>query len=276
MIQTSEQWEFIIDRPEKQRQGVWLYYKGVSYPRRVYWSNINDPNYTLRALNALGTVKKYIFSLSYILDFALPRTLNVKKYETFLRRIGAMCTWTLDEFLIKDEEWSEPVWEIGKFVRQFLEALGLSKDVALEYSKIVMCILEFDNAYRYRIQDLLGLVHRLNRRTLKYVLTEYKKREGLPGAAQKIDKIGALLGWLLWIPKISKALEKAHKGVDFNKIGLDINDRYHTSFWRGYDYGGKNFDERYQFFLDTHKGDFPPFKKRINPEDTAKFMLGEL
>jgi hypothetical protein len=103
----------------------------------------------------------------------------------------------------------------------------------------------------------------------------YGQREEMPGAAEKINKIGGLLKYIMLIPKFKKAWIKAWDNVYLYKIAMDLNDKYHTSFWRGYNYGGKSFDERYQFFLDTHKDDFPPYNKRINPEDTANFLLGE-
>jgi hypothetical protein len=271
---TCEKWVFIIDHSVKQKQGIWLYYCGVPYPRRVYFSKLNDPNYFLRALNALGIAKKTLMALLRAKDVVIPRTLNFKKYEGFLRNINELCNWILGEYYIKDDEWSESVWEIGKLVKNFLKELGFIEEACIGFSKIIMCFLEFDCAYRYRVQDLLGEITHLDRSTLKYILNIYVERETM-GVKEKILKAGKLLGLILWLPKFSKALERAQVGIDFNKFKLDINDRYHTSFWRGYDYGGKNFDERYQFFLDTHKGNFPPYQKRERPEVLTNFLIGE-
>jgi hypothetical protein len=274
-IITAEPWQFIIDHPEKQKQGIYLYYKGVPYPRRVYFDKLNYPNFFLRALEGLGTVKKFIFSLTYLSNIVIPRTLNLKRYEAFLGKFYGLCWWELEEFYLKDDEWSVPVWEIGWMVKQFLQALGFGYGFCLGWSKVVMAILEYDNAYRYRVQDLLGEITHLDRSTLEYALRLYKIREGNLGAAEKIDQVGKVLKYLLFVPKFKKALEKAQEEIDFNKFKLDINDRYHVSYWRGYDFEGKDFDTRYQFFLDTHKGDFPPFKKREDPKITADFLTGK-
>lgn len=271
---TSQTWEFIIDRPEKQKQGVYLYYKGVPYPRRLYYDRLNDIYHDVRALEALGVVKKYLFSLTYLSKLVILRTLNIKKYEAFLSKLEEMCRWPIAQYLLKDDEWSVPVWELGKFIKAFLVNLGLSEELAWKWARIAMCVLEFDCAYRYRVQDLFGVIQWLDRKTLGYIYEIYKQREGMYGASEKIDKIIKLLQVVLWIPKFSKALKKAHEGIDFNKIRFDINDIYHTSYWRGYDFGGKDFETRYKFFLETHKGNFPPYNKRKDPQETANFLLG--
>lgn len=272
---TSEQWEFIIDHEEKLPQGIHLWYKGVPYPRRVFHNRLFDPNFFLRCLDALGQVKKFLFALTFLTKVVFPRTLKIKKYELFLTKIYALIDWQLAEFWIKDDEFSIPVWEIGKGVRKFLEEIGLG-NVAYQYSRVLMMILEFDCAYRYRVQDLIGEttkeILQKPRQEIKRLMDIYNEREGF-GAREKMNTIN-LLGYALWIPKIKKAFLTALNEVDLDKIKFDINDRYHISWWRGYDYMGQDFDTRYQFFLDTHKGDFPPFRKR-DEGSVNDFLTGD-
>ena len=278
---TSEKWEFIRDRVEPQKQGVYIYYKGVPYPCRAYFNPLNDPNHNLRALNALGMVKKFFLSLFYAP--VIPRTFNLKKWERFLESSLLMCQWHLFEFLAEDNEWSVPVWEIGKMVRVFLETLGFNSDIAYLAARIVMCIFEYDQAYRYRLQDLLREsskrlmqnprkeIKRLFQLLIDRDIMDEGKQWNIYGRAEKFIKPLLLV---LLIPKFKNAFLKAIDGLDFENIKLDINDRYHVSFWRGYDFFGQDFDTRYQFFLDTHKKEFPPYRKREDPNLTANFMLG--
>lgn len=281
---TSEHWVFIIDRPEKLKQGIHLWYKGVPYPRRVFHSRLKDPNFFLRTLNALGTVKKNISIIGDLAKLVVPYRFGFKKYEPFLKDFLFSQIWVLDEFLIKDDEYSVPVWEIGKLVKRFLLNLGFSDEVCQNATTIVMMILEFDNAYRYRFQDLFGetnkeklqnLIKEIERIFKIYLDRELQYKDLKDwGARGKFYKV-YMLRYMFYIPKFKKAFLKALEDVDLDKIKFDINDRFHFSFWRGYDYEGKNFDERYQFFLDTFKGDFPPFIKRESPQKIVDFMTGE-
>jgi hypothetical protein len=280
---TSEKWVFIIDRPEKLKQGIHLWYKGVPYPRRVFHSRLKDPNFFLRTLAALGTVKKNIFLFAQLKDFVFPYRFSIKKYEQFLRTFLAAQKWTLDEFFIKDDEFSVPVWEIGKFVKIFLLNFGFSKDICDDIALIIMMILEFDNAYRYRVQDLVGetskenlksLVKEIKRLFKIYLEREIQNQDILEwGARGKFYRL-YILRFLFYLPKFRNAFLKALDEINLENIKFDINDRFHISFWRGYDYEGKSFDERYQFFLDTFKGEFPPFIKKENPQEVVNFMTG--
>lgn len=281
---SSEKWNFIIKEAVKMPQGVYLWYVGVPYPRRVYYDKTNDINFALRVLDALGMVKKFLFSLMFLKDIVFPRTLNIKKYQAFLYHVYWQIHWILAEFYIKKEEYSVPVREVGIFVKRFLFYLGFNEDLAGHYADVVMMVLEFDNAYRYRLQDIVGETSKellKNRKEIIRLKEIYLKRELQQqdvldfGARGKIARVFAFFSYALWIPKFRRAFDFALEGIDLEKIKLDINDRYHTSFWRGYDYEGKDFDTRYQFFLDTHKDGFPPYVKRQDPNETAKFLIGE-
>jgi len=281
---TADVFEFIIDRAEPQKQGIYVYYKGVPYPRRVYYNPNNDPNFFLRVLSALGTVKKTFFALTYLPSVVLPYRFSFKKYEGFLIKLLAVADWNLNEFYLKDNEYSQPVWEIGKFICHFLNNLGLSAKTSKGYAKVGMMILEFDNAYRFRLQDILGETTKellqnprveLNRLLKIYLSRELQQPNDLEfGARPKVVKAIKIFRFLLLLPKVKKVFFKALKITDLGAIALDINDRYYVSFWQGYDFFGQDFDKRYQFFLDTHKGNYPPYRKRQSDKQIAEFMTG--
>ena len=267
---TAETWNLIRDRVEKQPQGYFVYYKGIDLPQRAYFDVKKDVNHNLRALEALGTVKKFLFSLSFLSGLVIPRTLNVRKYDAFLVKLYQLCEWQLFDYFVKDDEWSLPVWEIGKFIRNFLKELGFSEVVYTGYSKVIMCLLEFDTAYRYRVQDLLSSVDYLDKDTLRYIIKLYAVREENLGAAEKINKITKLIYWALWIPKLKKALKNAHKEVNWENVRIDEKDRRDFCWWRGYNFEGKTFEERYTPYTEMYKK--APYVKRQNPQVTLDFM----
>jgi len=279
---TSEGWEFIIDRVEKLPQGVNLYYKNIPYPRRVYYDKLNDPNYTLRALEALGRVKKYLFALTFLRNCVFPYRFNAKSWEPFLRHLYLQFEWDLIDFNLKEKDFSVPVWEMGKLISKFLMGLGFSEELSKSYSRVAMLILEFDNAYRYRFQDLLGDTYHIMikdlQKGIKLLLEIYKKRDTFNtevwdfGARGKIIRGFQLLGLLCRIPKIKNALIDALKIIDIEKIKFNNDDRFHVSFWKGYDFEGKTFEQRFEPYSDIFKN--APFKKRQDPGVLLNFMTG--
>ena len=279
---TSENWQFIIDWVEKLPQGVNLWYKGCPYPRRVYYNLDWQPNHPSRILNALGNVKKCIFLLASFDKLAFPRTLSVKKYEAFLWKFSMLADWNLSEFYITDKDYSVPVWEIGQYIKHFLVNLGFSQEIAVKVAQMAMMILEFDNAYRYRLQDLCGTIMKkelLNSpiSTLKKIMRINSTRETYwtdvdgVSAKSKIHKL-KILAYLLYIPKVRKAFKKAIQAIDLEKIKFNDNDRFHLSFWKGYEFEGKTFDQRYTPYQELYK--IIPFQKKDNQQVINNFLLG--
>ena len=276
---TSENWQFKIDHAEKMPQGIHLWYKGVPYPRRVMHSKDWQTNHFLRVLDALGNVKKYLFAITYLKGLVIPITFDIKKYEVFLHHSYQLFKWNLEEFYINQDEYSVPVWEMGKFIQTFLIKIGLNEEIALNYTKIAMMILEFDCAYRYRVQDLAGETNKEllknPRKELKRLLEIYSNRESNKdphgGARAKITKID-ILRQLFFIPKLKNAFLAALKEIDIEKIQFDDNDRFHISFWKGYDFEGKTFDERFTPWEEVYKT--IPFEKRDDQQIINNFLLG--
>lgn len=280
---TSELWEMVIDYAQVQPQGVLLYYKGIPFPRRVYYDKRNDPNYFLRVLYALGTIKKTFYSLFYLKSAVIPYRFTIKGYEPFLTKLWEISKWNLDGFYIKDEEFSVPVWELGKFIQRFLWELGLGMDLSASYARLAMMILEFDNAYRYRVQDLFGAVHQgwfvFNPKVwFKKALEAYLQREILHqdnpewGARGKIARSLKLMSWAMYLPKVRKAWQKAAENIIYENILFDQNDRCHFSFWHGYDFEGKTFEERYAPYKKMFEA--APYRKRDDPKIYNNFLTG--
>lgn len=272
---TSESWQFIPARTEKLSQGIHLWYKDCPYPRRVMNDPNWQPNHFLRVLEALGTVKKYMFALTYLKSIVIPRTLSIKKYEVFLQHLYMVFWWNLNHLFIKDNEFSVPVWEIGKFIECFLINLGLNAEISKNYTQLVMMILEFDNAYRYRLQDIIGETNKEllknPRKEIVRLLAIYNSREFTKGAPDKINKLKLLRQFLL-LPNIKRSFLKTLESIDLEKIKFDDNDRFHVSYWVGYNFEGRTFEERFKSVEKVFKS--IPFQKRDNQEIINNFLLG--
>ena len=98
---------------------------------------------------------------------------------------------------------------------------------------MVVAFFECDNAYRYRMQDFFGIVNKnkllLNpSKEITRALNEFSKREqnGQDWLSGKIAGLVSLFKILILIPKYKKLFLSFITELDFDKVRLDIMDRY--------------------------------------------------
>ncbi len=111
-----------------------------------------------------------------------------------------------------------------------------------QISLIISHILEYDAAYRFRLQDLatessetlLTLYPQWELRRLKQI----NRERDYNVASAKIGKLMDLLIWALYWPPFRKKFVKAVRECNFSNLQFDENDRYWASLKRDYKYFG--------------------------------------
>lgn len=146
----------------------------------------------------------------------------------------------------------------------FLTEYGIDRDVAESFAEVFATLIEYDNAYRYRIEDLTSETYKekLLRSPIKEVqrlVLIHKDREPSHGGMtqEKVAVLGKLLSYVLLIPSIRRAFKKALLASDFARFQLDDADRYHTLLWSDYNFTGKSIDERIEIYKEIHKDGLP-------------------
>ena len=84
----------------------------------------------------------------------------------------------------------------------------------------------------------------------------YKSREK-GGIEFKAETIVKALNWIFWIPGVKKAFRKAIQSVDIEKMKMTKDDSYFTMIYEGYDFQGKNIEERTKIWLSMTDGKAP-------------------
>lgn len=278
---------FIYEKTEYPPEGgIYVYYKGKPFPVKGFpfpeavYANDNLKRVT-RFLITIVSGKQMILP---ILTFAiLPWKWKLKKIEHIMDEYTRIAIWQQNQSYLLPERYCYAAKEIGGFVYEFCIGLGVQKHLCnaefwkqdrvtaepvwatiknppagfvWAFARAIATIFEYDDAYRYRVQDIGSAVNkeeiiRHPRKELLRLLAIYSKREK-SHASEMVKKFSSIVSLLLMHPKIKKAFIEAVKTVDFSRLGLDNADRYNVLVRDDYDFIGYSFRDRARMYSEIH------------------------
>ena len=149
-----------------------------------------------------------------------------------------------------------PFKEFNVFSRELIRVGLKFADTILDQSyrdrieKLVYClamIMEFDNAYRWRVQDILGNINKDNLREnptkeIKRLFNIFIERDF--GIQDRIIVIKKIVLFLLLFKKFRTLVMQFLLELDIDKVKLDEADFYFCLMRKSYNYRGLSFEER--------------------------------
>lgn len=258
LVKGASQPVFILERVEYPEEGgIYVYLKDVLYPTKGF------PNPEACQANNIAK-RAFVGQLRFLAKnpLAVISLLRKKNFESFLREYCSMAEIALGRFYLKDIRYQISVREIRKFVYKFFKELKIAEDICLSFSKTFATLLEYDNAYLFRVQDLANETDKekllLNPvKEFKKLLEILKQRDPRVGMHERFGSATMLISMAFKIPKIRKAYREALQEIDFTKIQMDENDRYQVLRWDKYNFFGESFEVRGQRYMEMHNG-HPP------------------
>jgi len=250
--------------------GIYVYLKGVNevkmkYPRKGFPSPAD--------CQANNIVKRCLMEFTIFFAknplLALLIILRKKTVILFIRTYCSFAGITLAEYFLEEKRYSPTARELRTLINIFFERIGLSNEVIGElcYSaypgKIISHMLDFDDAYMYRFQDIMNetskeLLSVDPRGELERLVTLLFERDrSTKNVGRKAKAMFTLLNMALLIPKIRRAFIYAVNFVDFSKLQMDEGDRYHVLRWDGYKFLGRTLEDRMNEFVRIHDGNVP-------------------
>ena len=253
---------YIDETKYPETGGIFRYLSGVNgikmkYPRKGF-------PFT-EASSATNRVKRYLMTHlnlmrgNWLYAASLLRRKNLSMwFEEFnMFSYGAMM-----HIYLQDIRYQKPCREIRKFVEVFMDELGM-KNASKGFALNVATILEYDNAYLLRIQDLANETSKeqiVNGpiKELKRLLKILQQRDPTrPKLVAKAEKLLFILRIGVLIPAFRRAFVKAMHAIDFENIKMDEGDKHEVMTWKGYDFLGKSFEDRIKEYLDMYDGKIP-------------------
>lgn len=270
----NEQEDFYLTEKVTVEGGIKLYLRGVPWPQK----GLTDPH----ALWALNMAKRYLiepiklmtkmpFLASSLVFCVLTYKAKVRAIQDVLSAYVRIAYGPLEGFILKREYLCPIAQEIQKITNTFLLEIGIDEHTSGRMSKITSHFLEYDNAYRYRVQDLFS--ETTKEALLKDPVKEMKRllqimslRDDNIEVKGKFRSLVMILSFALFSRKIKKALINAIKGADIERMGFDGDDEYWVCMRTDYKFFGKEYDERMKMVEDEPK----PLK--ISAKDVHKYV----
>lgn len=250
--------------------GMNLWFKGVPFPKKgfhfpqaAYSINIVKKN---TMMIVIGAAQKNLLLAGIGFAFT-PFRRKISVLETFLKHYNRNANYLLDRVYLKDNFMTPCSQQIKKFLECFLFGIGIESEVAQNTAKIFAHLIEHDDAYRYRVEDIfsetsevalrLDPTNEINRLLVIYALRQHDSKEMI----EKFGSFGTLLSFALRSNRIKEVFINAIMAVDFKHLQLDEADHYHCLTRDDYDFFGLSIEERLKEYEAIHKGEYPPVVK---------------
>lgn len=246
--------------------GILVYYKGVPYPKKgfpfpeaIYAIDIAK-RFTLAFISMLSAKALILPMIVYSL---LPWKIKLKPIQNALFQYARMNEWIMSPCFLKREYCCKTANGVRTFLEIFMTELGFESTVIEPVPRNIATFFEYDDAYRYRLQDIISEVNedRLDlapRNEIKRLLKLFAEREKMH-AMHTAGIAGKLLSIVLLHPKVRRAFRAALKGTNLESMKLDNADRYHVLLRGDYDFQGLTFEERKQLYVEWHEDHGVPF-----------------
>ncbi len=153
--------------------------------------------------------------------------------------------------LLKDEHWCQPVKELRRILKDKIHNTLIDA---------ISLIIEYDSAYKYRMQDVLPLldqsklvglfstIKEINRVFNILIERDYKEM------GQKWNQIRKMAVLAMLIPKIRKKVVSILKELNLKEIEFSKEDLYWVNQFPSYDYLGVKLSERQKINIKKYGG----------------------
>jgi len=153
------------------------------------------------------------------------------------------------EKILKDRHWSKFAKSFYFVIFYFLYKSGFTEDSCDKFAEIFCYMIDADNAYRLRLEDLFSAssIEQLTenpRKETKRLITLFQEREQCPVVAIKFSKLSFLLSIFLLIPKVKRSFIDTFKNCDYESLKSDSGDLYWQGMRNDYNFSGLTFEER--------------------------------
>lgn len=242
-------------------------FKGHPFPEALYAVNVAK-RFT-RTIVELAATKDIIpFALTYLF---LSRKKKIRLLERGLSSFVQVCRQSMDTYILGRDFMTKYGREIMDFVSNFLDRLGVEKELSASFAECFASLIDWDNAYWMRIGDAFASTTKEKMladprgELLKMAKLLQERNPQDPATAGRLYKTVKLISLLLFIPKYRRIFKECLASSEFSNFQFDEADDYHAQLYGDYNYGGKTIQERLTAYQEYHK-QHPPEPPRIRME----------
>lgn len=234
-IKEGQDEAYLKTKTEITEDGIVSFFHDIPHPKKGF------P--TTQTTESINIVKK----LTLLTFSGIPTKRRIKKYLD-------LCDYILDNpfkrYIKKGKSDYHKIKTYNKFSREFLKfltALFTILKIDLRLARIISEMVEKDDAYRYRLQDIFSesskeVLIKEPAKEIKRLIKIYLDREN-PDTASKVKKL-LYASYLLYIPKYRRAFSNALSQIDYERFKLDNSDKFWCLPQFSYRFMGLNEQQR--------------------------------
>ncbi len=258
-------YDFILERVDVLPQGGFRrYYAGCKFPKKGFPFE--------EAMVAMDISKKYTMAFAMTLAskdlvipvlslFLLRKKTRTRIFERAIKRFVMLSNYTMAGIYLLPRFYGECPSAIWNFVSIFLREIGIERVLADNVGKIFATIIEYDDAYRYRLEDIVSEFTREEilknpRKALDKLIRIVQERDKQVG--EKFVAFAKILKFALLLPSVKRSFKWALRLTEFKDLQYDVNDKYHCYLRTGYNYFGMTDQQRIDKWIEMHEGNVPP------------------
>jgi hypothetical protein len=247
--------------------GIYAYFAGFKYPKKGFptpdASHANDivKRYMMSLVNVLGSKSMTVPAIAFAI---LPWRLKLKIASNALEQWNRFTEYIYAPFYLKELRMTACTRELWRFGTTFLLQIGIPQGIARRAAQSFATMIEYDDAYRYRVQDLASEMSEQELvsapiKAIGKMLRIYRSREQWDYPRRKFEAAFRLLRLALIHPKIRRAWRRAWEVNGIGLMKMDTADAYHTLVWDQYNFGGRTHVERLALYDQHHPNkSYPP------------------
>jgi hypothetical protein len=239
--------------------GMFAWYSEHPYPRKGHtYPEVCEANNIVKKVT-VGSIMSIAspYSVLAVGGFLItPWKYKIKWMEKALSNYVRMADYANRLHYLKKERYCKASQELWDLVFQTLRNLGISFDVAYRCGRIAAHLIEHDDAYRYRVQDIFSEMSKPHMMAnpsaeILRVIGLYLKREG-SGISEKFTAVAKILSLGLKVPKVKKAYLEAIRQANIENLRLDEADQYFCRQRDDYDFMGEDRELRVKKFIQEY------------------------
>lgn len=230
------------------REDLKLIIKGAMFPYRACVGY--DTLFAANMCKSLFIESIKIFSRPRFIIGSLLTFVSKKKTEQMLLAYNRIAFRILSPHMLKDRHLSPFAREMQWAIFEFLRNIGITEDTADRFASIFAHLLEFDDAYRIRIQDIASTttIEKLHRpQELSRLAGIMAERSGSHPWTSKLTDTALLMDLMLKIPRAKKAYLKVLEGLTLESLQLEDADIYWGAYKDDYDLMGLTKEQRKEY-----------------------------
>ncbi len=256
--------------------GIYVHYhqlpypkKGFPYPEAVHMNDVLK-RVTMTMVKSIATKDMLI---PFITMALMPWKKKMRIVNKFLENYNRIGDWLLVGHYLKPERCTNFVRSLRVSLDWFLDEFEIDETVKSNFIRIFCMIIEYDDAYRYRLEDILTETTKeklldnpkAEIRRLKNIYIAREKTQAMDGFVTIFN----LFEKALLHPKVRRAFRYSIEFLrdeEFKMMQLDNADRYHVLLRNEYDYLGRTYEDRAQILIDFHENRKLPYPTLIEVE----------